>query len=390
MSLTSKNKDHRDAYRLLPDSTRNESKKLWKGDKIYIKKEHFRILFGYKAFSVSQLKKSDDPTAVGFRKLQQEANNAMVGLVNNQFGRHAEAIWQEIVGMMKDTVVIKNITTTAANNASNFVVLKLLDVPVVDIVRDQAIAYRGAIKYQKNSFRIFEINQELSVSGLSLNKRGELQKERNELENELRINPVKELIHAGALQTIIEDIDEEDDTFSYKNAIEEKMAPFIDKVPEFIKTGANHLALGHDTAVYKILRDAAQLSDFAAKYALHQHNMKRAKNPMTFEASIRDINEVFISYDVPTSKSIQYMNDMGLITFTKYYLRVQKVILKVVKEKPANAMILLMSQGLFGDVPDILDSSAVSANLLDKFNFNLLNVLGGVTDTAPLNLLLSR
>ena len=390
MSLTSKNKDHRDAYRLLPDSTRNESKKLWKGDKIYIKKEHFRILFGYKAFSVSQLKKSDDPTAVGFRKLQQEANNAMVGLVNNQFGRHAEAIWQEIVGMMKDTVVIKNITTTAANNASNFVVLKLLDVPVVDIVRDQAIAYRGAIKYQKNSFRIFEINQELSVSGLSLNKRRELQKERNEFENELRINPVKELIHAGALQTIIEDIDEEDDTFSYKNAIEEKMAPFIDKVPGFIKTGANHLALGHDTAVYKILRDAAQLSDFAAKYALHQHNMKRAKNPMTFEASIRDINEVFISYDVPTSKSIQYMNDMGLITFTKYYLRVQKVILKVVKEKPANAMILLMSQGLFGDVPDILDSSAVSANLLDKFNFNLLNVLGGVTDTAPLNLLLRR
>jgi hypothetical protein len=38
------------------------------------------------------------------------------------------------------------------------------------------------------------------------------------------------------------------------------------------------------------------------------------------------IRDAFVNYSQPTSRVFQYLNDMGFIMFTKYMVRIQKVI----------------------------------------------------------------
>jgi hypothetical protein len=72
---------------------------------------------------------------------------------------------------------------------------------------------------------------------------------------------------------------------------------------------------------------------------------------------MRRARAFFVNYDVPTHKGIQYLNDMGLLWFTKYYIRIQAVIITLVKENPTSALALLGLNDLVGNFSDILDSS---------------------------------
>ena len=40
---------------------------------------------------------------------------------------------------------------------------------------------------------------------------------------------------------------------------------------------------------------------------------------MGFQEAITEASQTFINYDVPTSPGMQYMNDMGLFMFTKFF-----------------------------------------------------------------------
>jgi hypothetical protein len=58
------------------------------------------------------------------------------------------------------------------------------------------------------------------------------------------------------------------------------------------------------------------------------------------------ITETFIDYDLPTSPELQYANDISLILFTKFYLRIQKIIFQTYKNAPAKFLGLLFLEEL--------------------------------------------
>ena len=93
---------------------------------------------------------------------------------------------------------------------------------------------------------------------------------------------------------------------------------------------------------------------------MHKHLTERKGDPLTSEEAIRRARQAFVNYDTPTAKPVQYLNDMGLLWFTKYYLRIQAVIMQLVREQPLRAAALLGIDNFFVNVSDILDSSFIS------------------------------
>ena len=170
--------------------------------------------------------------------------------------------------------------------------------------------------------------------------------------------------------------------------VETMAKPVTDRTPKLVKDVAKQVFLTHETKAYKFLRDAAQLSDFVARYTLHEHNTK--VKGMSKSESTNMIIETFINYDLPTHKAIQYLNDIGFIMFTKFFIRTQKVIFHIMKEHPANVLATVALQGAFGDVSDILDSNAIGTSLLDKTNPVPLTLVGSLVDIPTLNLLGGR
>ncbi len=86
---------------------------------------------------------------------------------------------------------------------------------------------------------------------------------------------------------------------------------------------------------------------------------------MDNSTAIKTVIEEFVNYDLPTHKAIQYGNDIGLIWFSRYWLRSQKIIMRNFAENPSRAILGLTAQGMLGvDVPDNTDSSILSTGPL--------------------------
>jgi hypothetical protein len=127
-----------------------------------------------------------------------------------------------------------------------------------------------------------------------------------------------------------------------------------------LRDAANTIYMGHDTKLYGALNRVARLSDFVARYALYQHLTTRGADQMTSEEAIQRASETFINYDIPMHRGMQYLDSMGLFMFTKYFLRVQRVLLRTFRENPARVLGLLAADHFVGIGPNVLEGSAVN------------------------------
>ena len=81
---------------------------------------------------------------------------------------------------------------------------------------------------------------------------------------------------------------------------------------------------------------------------------------MALDEALLRARASFVNYDIPTHRAVQYLNDMGFVWFTKYYLRIQAVIAQTVRENPLGVLSLLGLDEMLGGFSDILDSSLLS------------------------------
>jgi hypothetical protein len=117
------------------------------------------------------------------------------------------------------------------------------------------------------------------------------------------------------------------------------------------------LMVNHGTTGYEVLKHATMMSDFSSRYTLHKHLTKETnRNVVSKEESLRISRAAFVNYDVPTHRGVQYLNDMGILPFTKYYLRIQAALFDAVRTNPARAL-MVYTMGELANMPTIHDSS---------------------------------
>lgn len=376
--------EYLELWKLLPKDMQNEARKKFNQDGLYVKRDLVKVIFGQRKFSLNvwakekqQLLDIKDDTLKPFL-------SPILGLIGSKKFGSAEQMWKELVTVVKDTIVIKSIEVLIGNVMSNNILLWTMGVPPTEIASRQAEAVTFAEQYQTDRERLLEVEREIGIQKklkASQAKLRKLQSEKTTLEDSLERNPVKDLIDSGIYQSIIEDVEQVNDEFSYATKLEKWLSPVTEKVPSSLKTLGKYAAITQDTKVYKFLRRSTQLSDFAARYALHVTNLD---NGMSREASLNRIEDVFVNYDLPTHKGIQYLNDVGGLFFTKFFLRIQKIIYHTMVNSPARILGLTFIQDLFGNLSDIADSSIIFRDIFNMFNVNPLEVVDGLVDTHPM------
>jgi len=159
-------------------------------------------------------------------------------------------------------------------------------------------------------------------------------------------------------------------------------------MPGFISPLFQQVFMTKDTWLFQTFMKATQYSDFLARYTKYTY-LKEKKGMMDMDVKspeykklkqelLEDIIEDFVNYDVAQHKMLQYANDMGMVRFTKYFLRTQRVIAKKWKTEPVNNIISVGLQHVYGDVSDINDSFIIGADLPGKIALG--DVLGDATE----------
>jgi hypothetical protein len=352
ISATTKDEAMREMYAMLPKQMKDEAKSYFKDGRIFVRKDHYTYLFGFRKWSITELGKKQFKNAQ--KSVLLDVVNTLLRQLNTPVVRNLEMGLQELAKMFKDVLVVKTGATLLANVVSNLVTLALNGVNPVEMVGAHFKGWLEVTKYQKQREEVEAIRLKLKTDRLlTASERKALTGEMRQAQQRMSINPVRFLVEEGVYQTITEDIADADGDYSIQSRVEEWAAPVTSKIPDLVKDVGDILFMTHNTRMYKFLRNATQVSDFAARYVLHQHNMKKGMKEMD---SVSNVVETFVNYDLPTHKGLQYLNDMGFILFTKYLLRTQKVILQTLRDRPASMLGLALGQYMFGlDVPDITD-----------------------------------
>ncbi len=354
VSATSEDPRLRETWRLLPDEAKQAVIDTWGSPEMLIRVDLVDINFGYRKYSLGDMFAKDPEERAAMEKI-------FVGILESLLDkkaalrvRQAEDIWQALVREIKDNIVIKNLVTLLGNIASNLSLLLWSGVPVTDIVRNHRVAIENVVAYRRDNTELTRLKQmrDIGYAGTDPQRDQRIA----ELEDALARNKAKELIDAGMLPTIVEDVDIHDDPFSYKTMAAEKADKWVAKVPKPLRTAGKTLYMAHDTPLYKALSQTTQLSDFVARYTVYQHLTTRRRNPLSREDALQRASDMFVNYDVPTHKGLQYLNDMGFVWFTKYYLRIQKTIMHLYRDNPGRALALVTLENLMPGLPTLLDS----------------------------------
>jgi hypothetical protein len=393
-----KDPEMRELWDLLPDSTRQNIRNVWGREGMWVRKDSVDIVFGYRKFSLADMFRKDPEMwnkverkivplvehfmydYARFRGMDEEEARRYTKRAALYITRGERAL-QEIVRETKDIIVVKSGVVLVGNILSNLSLLTIRGVPVIKGLQDQLVAMRGAMSYQRDNNRLAELETLIEL-GMTQGKSKEIQREIVRLRDAIDRNPVKALIDAGLMPTIVEDVAADDDPYSYKSEFVRKTEKYADKLNPVVKTAARNIYMARDTWMYQTLSRTTQLSDFVARYALYQHLTTRGNEPLSHEEAVQDASETFVNYDIPMHRSLQYTDDMGITMFSKYFLRVQRVLLKATKEQPARVLGAALLGNYFNTTNLVLDSSFIHRIGNVPFAPGALQYVGAVDELA--------
>lgn len=362
-----------ETWKLLPDKTKLAARKAFGVDGLYVPKEMVLPLFGYRKGSLSALfdKENRNKLEQGFvefanwmveryaiHRLKMTPKEAEDYAKRTKTAvRKTEDVWQEVVQEMKNTIVIKTVSVLWGNVMSNFSLLLANGVPVHKLVSYQLEGLRAVMDYTRDRDALAQLDLRIAVTpaGVALN---EMLSEQARLQDAIARNPATELVDQGLLPSIVEDVGMEDNPYSYKSGLVKKVEARTAKLNPQVKRVAEYVYMKHDTVLYKVLNKSTQYSDFVGRYALYKHETTK-KNPMSKADALFSASEAFVNYDIPMPRTVQYLDDHGFMNFVKYFYSIQRVIFRLVKDKPLHVINTLMLNNLLGDLPIITDSSAL-------------------------------
>lgn len=385
VSATSTYPELREIYQMFPDSMKDAIREIWGEDGMKVRADTLDIMFGYRELSLSTMfdKSADDRnhfeqamvwviTTILRQHAKRKLNmtNAQAEVYSQRGAvvvRRAENVWHALVKETKDIFVVKSGVTMLGNILSNKTTLMLYGVSFKDIITNSKIAWESAEDYDRDNKELFRLQNQLDT-GYIMGSLTDLEERIAQLKDAMENNPVRKLIDAGLMPTIAEDREAQDDDFAYKPGFVKKTEEMLNKLNPTVREVGNQLLMGHKTRGYKTLSRLTQLSDFTARYVLYQHLTSRKVDPMSSSEAIQEASEAFVNYDIPLHRKLQYLDKMGFIMFTKYFLRIQRVIRGRFREAPGKVMLLIAAQNYFSWLPSIIDSS-----ILVRFGNNPVN-----------------
>ena len=148
------------------------------------------------------------------------------------------------------------------------------------------------------------------------------------------------------------------------------MQKYYRQLPELVKDTTDNLFLTHNTSLYRLMTRSVELTDLVSRYAMYTHEIQKGK---THNQAIQVAAESLVDYNIPTNHWLQAMNDYGFMRYTKYYIRIQKILARILATKSER---LLVTQ--------VLDSYLRNAEMI---NGSLItNKMGNLVSQGALDL----
>lgn len=341
------------------------------GGKALVRKDMLDLFIGYRSASITDI-------YTGNSRMPAKALNTAAKLADILLGRnaykilgHAERAIQYTTSTARNYIVVRSCVIPFNNIVSNIIQLRMRGIPYSEIAKGIRTKTMELEEYR----RIEKQNIQLKSKLITAKSRQEKQKLENRLENNLqriKTMSIYPMIKAGELSSLADVGDEYNDsifTGKWADKINEEVA----KIPEPIVKAGKWLSVSKDTGLYKLMEKATIYGDFIAKSIYFDRLLG---DGVKLENAQRMAMEEFVNYDMMAGRTREYLENMGIIWFYNYKLRISKIAMDIFLHNPAS--------WIFGEL--ITPQWALDKGTVLEDNFFSKAASGGLGGTfMPLN-----
>lgn len=358
--------------------------------------------------------------------------NRLPGVVKSVINT-VEGIWMELVKISKGAILMKMPFVLVWNIVSN-VIFQIsqgaVDIP--QLGKDYAESTREVNEYVKYSRKLVNLQEEITADKAALSRVVDAKKLRNVIGGKItelnrvmaamKNNPSHKLFEAGMYQSHIEDL--HNSALSESNRITKAIGSRLDKLPVAVKATAEVAYLTQNTEWYKFSQEVLQRSDmvsrlveYKTKHRVHQKmvdgnrrlpgwwiehkkaEIKKArgvleKGPIEYESVqaltgkdrkeffvmaenvlMKDLLNNYINYSLPNSNFEEYLNRLGVLMFTKYFKRIQSVVINSGTTNPIKTSLLVVAATAGMQVEMIQDQAIIGKVFGEDGSFSISNLL---------------
>jgi hypothetical protein len=331
ISPNSQDERAREMWALLPDETKRAAEQEFGRKELRVRSDAVNLIFGFRKLAIS--------------------NNEFLGR-SAPAVKVAETVWQEAVSFLRYSVAITTPAVVVGNIVSNMAVLLTEGIPPSYIYKHSFTAVKSLRKYQREVKESDHLKRRIESERVRGRDTSKMEAQLARLQANLRANPVDQLVQEGLFTSIVEDLGYDQQRTSTK-----LLNKAMNKVSN--TTGLNAVTTvgkelfmvpGSQTGNAALV--ATQMGDFTARYVKMKYDIE--EKGVSRDDAINDALQKFIYYNMPQNKYLQWMNDNGFMMFTKFFLRIQPVAIKLFADNPARAMTVLAAQrGVLSNIDSV-------------------------------------
>jgi hypothetical protein len=300
----------------------------------------------------------------------------------------ADRVWREVIQFAKGRMITMP-KVVIGNAASNFSVLMAEGVPANFILSNIEPGIVLLNNYKEIDEKILQTQNEILIANSARRDSSALRSRLASLNKQKENHPLYPLIRDGLFQAIVDEINPEAWKPTGKLARltakgKEKVLSKLGKLApsEGVQTFAENVMMVPGSQTFTLAMAANQYGDFLGRYILYTWKMKTMQPAIkagTFtreqvhQDAVNAALDDFIFYEEAQSKYLQAGQDYGFLWFTKFTFRFQRIIFKLLKEKPANAAWAYVFSLLMMPDMNMFNEFLTFEKFGNKFSINPIN-----------------
>lgn len=345
----------RDMWNSIPEQTRDMLKKKF-GGAVMVRKDMRNNTVGYRSASVSDVFTGLSELPEGLRKTVESAAYGLLGKDAYRYLVLGERALQGAVSLAKDIIIVRSGVVALANSLSNQLQLLANGIPATQLLQIQTKKGAEAETHLRNQKKIAQLTLKLESTSNATERRS-IEREMQRLNDASKRLSIWPLLEAGMLPKISEGLSEQDE-YTLISDVTGWLENKSKQLPPGLNRAARYAVMAKDTALYQGMNRFIQFSDFVAKGAIYD---KLIAEGQTKEYALQMVSETFVNYDLLPGRTRTALEQMGLTWFLNYKLRMQKIILRTMRENPIRFM-GAMGVGGFTGIDTLNDSAAYNAH----------------------------
>lgn len=329
----------KEVVKLMPADLRKYIESKFGSNTFMVLRSEVNDVIGYHSVSITD-------SWTGESRLHPKVQETIVACAETVFGKNAFKYlkiaedWEhDFVVSAKNTIIIRSVVVPVTNLIANYLQLVIEGVPVHTLWKYTPVVTKEISQYVKFRNEILYIDQE--IAGLPEGyRKNQLEAAKKVLQKAISNLSIGYLLEQKEFSSIA-DLGNNDRSLDLsEGTLGDKIIAKIDKMTEseIIHSLTHYGSVAPDTSLYKALEKLNQYGDFMGKAILFKDLTERRL--MTPEEAHKVVADEFVNYVRLPGRGRDYLERAGLMWFYNYKLRMMRVMMRNLKQRPLTTLAL--------------------------------------------------